>query len=162
MTPAAVAPAAVKPMLVDEVVAPAPCREPKSGTVVATARGTSLSASTSDAPVAAGEEATTPAPVSVAENSTPAAPAAPPTPVRLPTPIPTPAPAGPAGPSGSSAAAASGTVAYGGGQNLHADSIDAVLDAQVAASLAQAALRHASGFAGAVCGDTDRPGARPG
>jgi hypothetical protein len=73
-----------------------------------------------------------------------------------------PGPVSPTGPVGSSATASSGTALYGAGQSDHAYDMQAVLDARVAASLAQAALRPSSGFAGAVVGGADDPGVRPG
>jgi hypothetical protein len=66
------------------------------------------------------------------------------------------------GPAGASTSASAGGCSYSAGQNDPADTIQAVLDARVAASLAQAALRPASGFAGAVVGGADNPVVRPG
>jgi hypothetical protein len=101
----------------------------------------------------------TPAFESAGHIAAPVSPHDPPGPVRLPVPLPAPAPTAPAGPA---AAASSGTSSGDAGQTDHADSIYAVLDARVAASLAQAALRANSGFAGDVVGGADDPGVRPG
>jgi hypothetical protein len=156
-------PVAVDPTLNETVIPPVLCSEPEAGAVVARASSgrTSSDSRQGTVPAASTPIGAAPVPVS-ADESPPAAPAGPPTPVRLPTPIPTPAPAGPTGPAGSSTTMSSGTSAYGTGQNQQTDSIDAVLDARVAISLAQAALRHTSGFAGAVVGGADDPGVRPG
>jgi hypothetical protein len=63
---------------------------------------------------------------------------------------------------GSWTTASAGGCSYYAGQNDPADTLQAVLDARVAASLAQAALRPSSGFAGCVVGGADDPGVRPG
>ncbi len=162
-----------------EVVTPVFCSEPEDGTVGSTeARAAPLSGFGNDSQAKAldgsATTGTTPAPISTAESgtaaafssqdSTPASPAGSPAPVRLPAPLPPPAPAapvGPAGPTGSSAAASSSASCHGAGSSDHSDGIDAVLEAQVAVSLAQAALRLSSGFAGSVVGGADDPGASP-
>ncbi|MFP5370421.1 MAG: hypothetical protein ACLGI3_06695 [Actinomycetes bacterium] len=166
-----------------EDAAPVFCSQPESDVVQATDPGAAAIASsgadpqpgTANGSVATGttvapvpQPGTGPAAALVSQDSTPAAPASPPAPVRVPPPLPPPAPTapvgppGPAGPTGSSAAASSGASCHGGGQNDHSDGIDAVLEAQVALSLAQAALRPSAGFAGSVVGGADDPGASPG
>ncbi|TFV69951.1 hypothetical protein E4P39_20640 [Blastococcus sp. CT_GayMR19] len=170
--PAPVEPAVVSPPLAAGTVPPVPCSEPASGDVVATdIRGSPHGDSGNDGQLTTRTGSTTtgtaPALAWVEESGPPAVPASPPAPAPapapvLPAPIPMPAPAGPAGPAGTSAAASSCTSSAGAGQHDQADSITAVLDARVAASLAQAALRPSSGFAGAVVGGADDPGVRPG
>jgi hypothetical protein len=166
--PAPVEPAVVSPPLEEAIVPPVPCSEPASGDVVATdIRGSPHGDPGNDGQLTTRAGSTTtgtaPALASVEESGPPAVPASPPAPAPvLPAPIPAPAPAAPAGPAGSSAAASSCTSSAGAGQHDQVDSITAVLDAQVAASLAQAALRPTSGFAGAVVGGADDPGVRPG
>jgi len=81
-----------------------------------------------------------------------------PGPLSLPVPIPAPAPSGPSGPS---ANPTSGTYASAHDHTDLRDGTLAVLAAGLAAALCRTAVRATSGFAGAVVGGTDDPGARP-
>jgi hypothetical protein len=166
---------AVDPASVEVVAVPVPCSEPDVGAVVtadigavrdarldrqAGVRGRSATTGSLPAPMSTDGSA---APAAIASpGGAPAAPPSPPAPVSLPVPLPTPVPAGPAGPAGSAATASSGTSCYGAGQTDDADRIDAVLGARITASLAQAAQRPTSGFAGGVIGDAMEPGVSPG
>jgi hypothetical protein len=167
---------AVTTAVPDAVVTPVLCSQRGFGAVAATeVIGAAVSHSWIDRQVAGNGSATTGATLSPPgpepSGAPPVSPSSPPAPVRLPAPPSTPAPgapgapgapAGPAGPAGPSATAFSVSSSCGTGHIDHADSIDAVLGARVAASLAQAALRSSSGFAGAVVGGADDPGVRPG
>jgi hypothetical protein len=164
VTEAAIVDSAAADIAVTEaVVDPVVCSAPEFGGFDASEIRAAAGSSGIDRDEAPRNEPTpnsaTPAFESAGHIAAPVSPHDPPGPVRLPVPLPAPAPTAPAGPA---AAASSGTSSGDAGQTDHADSIYAVLDARVAASLAQAALRANSGFAGDVVGGADDPGVRPG
>jgi hypothetical protein len=67
------------------------------------------------------------------------------------------------GPAGPAAASASGAWFSGAGHPDHTfDTVDAVVDAQLASAPSRGSVRATSGFAGPVVGGADDPGVRPG
>jgi hypothetical protein len=91
---------------------------------------------------------------------TPGGPVLPVAPPNLPQPLPVPVPA-PVAPAGPASATASGASACSSGHTEHPGMTLAVLDTGGASLLGGSSVRSSSGFAGAVVGGADDPGARP-